>query len=831
MEAFIEGQVKVLEMISANDPLPEILDAIIYWLEEQGSDDMRAAIYLTDEDKQHLLLSAAPNLPDAYNEAVADLEIAPGVGSCGTAAYLREQVLVEDISQDTLWKDYQNIAIAFDLHSCWSIPLIATNGRLLGTLAVYHGYPKKAGNEELQLMKLVSRIAVVAIEQNIREQEKIRLAINERTAIAKVNSAEQLAQLAVEGAGAGSFHLRLSDDRLTYSPAFSKIITGTQIDGLERKAFIKYIYPQDIPIRNRAYEEAAVTGKLQYEARFVWVDGSLHWVRVRGTYQKDEEGVATDFSGTVMDITEDKRKESELQDLQIRFQSIVMNAPTPIGVYIGKEMRIQIANDAILSAWHRDKSVIGKTFREALPELDGQEFYKLLDEVYTTGVPYIAKEARVDLLNEGQLKTYYFNFIYKALRDAEGNIFGVMNTASDVTDLVIARQELAKAEGQLRIAINSAELGTWTIDPRSGHAYISERVKEWYGLDEDAVDLQSGFLAIHENDREKVVNKFMETLKPGNSDLYEDEYRVVNLKNKEQRIIRATAKVFYDDNNEAYLVSGIVQDITKQKMNEQELENQVELRTKELQLANMQLQQTNQELEQFAYVASHDLQEPLRKIRMFSGILQTHPLIDNDPEGHLYFNKIVGSADRMTNLIKDLLHFSRVTAKEELFSKVDLNEIVRNVEHDFELLIQQKKASITIGELPTIEAIALQMNQLFYNLIGNALKFTSDNEAPVISISSRAALTNEIQQHAGLLPSEKYQLITISDQGIGFDSFLKEKIFTIFQRLNPRDKYEGTGIGLALCRKIVLAHGGAIWAESELNKGATFYILLPLNQH
>src|SRR4029078_13107503 len=127
----------------------------------------------------------------------------------------------------------------------WSIPLIATNGRLLGTLAVYHGYPKKADKEELRLMKLVSRIAVLAIEQHIREKEKLRLEVNERTAIAKVNSAEQLAQLAVEGSGAGTFHIDLGDYKLTYSPAFSTILTGTDFDGLERRSFVKYLHPGD----------------------------------------------------------------------------------------------------------------------------------------------------------------------------------------------------------------------------------------------------------------------------------------------------------------------------------------------------------------------------------------------------------------------------------------------------------------------------------------------------------------------------------------------------------------------------------------------------------
>lgn len=543
-----------------------------------------------------------------------------------------------------------------------------------------------------------------------------------------------------------------------------------------------------------------------------------------------EENRITGIQIVANEVTAQVRANKELKASEEHFRNFVLSSPMPIGVYIGREMRIQIANNAILGAWNKDASIIGKTFREALPELEGQPFYRLLDEVYTTGIPYVATEDRVDLLFDGAMQTFYYNFTYKPLRDGEGKIFGVINTATNVTDLVLARKQLAEAEDQLRMAIEAAEMSTWNIDLVTGEVHFSERVREWYGFSGEAIDMQSGFLAIHEEDRERVVERFRQSLQPEAGDFYEDEYRIINLRDGSMRIVRPVGKVFFNEEKEPYLISGIVQDITKQRMYEEELERQVQLRTKELQLANRQLEQSNRELEQFAYVTSHDLQEPLRKIKLFAGMLKEHLKIDSDPLARQYLGKIPASAERMSTLIKDLLNYYRLSAKDELISSVDLNEVLKNVEEDFELLIQQKNAVIQTTPLPRIQAIPLQMNQLFYNLIGNALKFSREGTAPRISISGRALPATELWRYPSLHAGEPYFLITVSDNGIGFDPSLKDKLFTVFQRLNAGEKYEGNGIGLALCKKIVFTHGGMIWANGEREKGAEFHIILPLTQ-
>ncbi|WP_247234800.1 ATP-binding protein [Telluribacter sp. SYSU D00476] len=257
----------------------------------------------------------------------------------------------------------------------------------------------------------------------------------------------------------------------------------------------------------------------------------------------------------------------------------------------------------------------------------------------------------------------------------------------------------------------------------------------------------------------------------------------------------------------------------------QELEKKVRERTAELEKKNQELKRTNQELEQFAYVSSHDLQEPLRKIQTFSDMVLAK-MKDPNFDAASYLQKINASAQRMSILIKDLLNYSRVNKAEQYFEPVNLNQVLENVLGDFEVLIRQKNAQLFCSPLPTIMGVPVQLNQLFYNLISNALKFSE--RPPVIRISARTITSPD---QTTLLPRQAeghYTELTIEDNGIGFSQEYVDKIFTIFQRLNDRQKYNGTGIGLAICKKIVENHGGYITATGVEGKGATFTMYLPI---
>jgi PAS domain S-box-containing protein len=271
------------------------------------------------------------------------------------------------------------------------------------------------------------------------------------------------------------------------------------------------------------------------------------------------------------------------------------------------------------------------------------------------------------------------------------------------------------------------------------------------------------------------------------------------------------------------------QDITERKRTETALANKA-----------AELTRSNAELEQFAFVASHDLQEPLRKIQAFGDRLKSKCDSINLGEGQEYLARMQNAAARMRTLIDDLLTFSRVISRTEPFAQVDLNRVVREVLGDLEIRIEKSAATVNLQELPTIEADAMQMRQLFQNLIGNALKFHEPGAKPVVQISGKiikglteGSETSQVRRRAVAGDKgefEQFCELTVQDNGIGFEEKYLDRIFAVFQRLHGRQEYEGTGIGLAVCRRIVERHHGTITAKSKPREGATFYITLPLRR-
>ncbi|MEB2783941.1 sensor histidine kinase [Algoriphagus persicinus] len=241
------------------------------------------------------------------------------------------------------------------------------------------------------------------------------------------------------------------------------------------------------------------------------------------------------------------------------------------------------------------------------------------------------------------------------------------------------------------------------------------------------------------------------------------------------------------------------------------------------------LDDSNKELEQFAYVASHDLQEPLRKITAFSDLLNDQYADKLKGEGGLYLSRITAAAVRMRRLITDLLEYSRAGKKDpEKVKSVKLSKIISEMLEDFEIAIQDKSAKITYGNLPKVEGSETEYRQVFQNLLSNSLKFSKQDVNPEITITADQASQELISKHPSLNPSKNYYLIKVSDNGIGFEKEHADKIFSIFQRLNAKKEYEGSGIGLSITRKIIEKNGGVIFAESSPGKGATFDIILPV---
>ncbi|BDU25988.1 MULTISPECIES: response regulator [unclassified Flavobacterium] len=281
----------------------------------------------------------------------------------------------------------------------------------------------------------------------------------------------------------------------------------------------------------------------------------------------------------------------------------------------------------------------------------------------------------------------------------------------------------------------------------------------------------------------------------------------------------------YEQQNELKAIKDLLsKEIKIRKEAQDNLEIKIAERTKELVQKNEELELRNHELQQFSWVVSHDLNEPIRKIQIFIKIIKDLYL-KTDDKAIDYVNRTIKSAERMQTLITDLLAYSRLSAQVKP-EKTDLNEVLQEVLSDFDYLIENKNAEIKTNELPTVDSIPSQMRQVFQNLIGNALKFSGSEQKPVIEITSEIILEKSFDSVTS--PDGNFCRITVKDNGIGFDEIYLDRIFIIFQSLNDRQTYEGTGIGLAIAKKIIEKHNGLITAKSKQGEGASFIIILPL---
>ncbi|WP_373511089.1 PAS domain-containing protein [Persicitalea sp.] len=422
---------------------------------------------------------------------------------------------------------------------------------------------------------------------------------------------------------------------------------------------------------------------------------------------------------------------------------------------------------------------------------------------------------------------YYRWFLTRVypVKDKAGKVQQWIGTNTDINDQVKAEEVLKQSEAQLRQMSDFMPQLVWTTDAEGYHDFFNERWYQFTGLTFEETKDTGWAKLLHPADVDRTWKVWNHCLETG--ERYETEYRMRRADGV-YRWLLARATPLTSETGEITHWFGTCTDIHDQKIANDTLEQKVAERTGELEAANEHLRRVNDELQQFNYIASHDLQEPVRKIKIFSERIkiQDFEKLSSGSQGSL--DRIMVSVDRMSNLLKDLLDFSRVS-REELFTQVNLDDIVANIESDLELLIAQKSATIQKTQLPLIEAIPLQMHQLFYNLINNAVKFAKPERPPIVRISC-AVLTGKDCKKWGLPTRKKYFQFSIQDNGIGFEPQYAEKIFELFKRLHNQEAYRGTGVGLALCKKVVENHRGRIWAESEQGKGAAFHVILPLKQ-
>jgi signal transduction histidine kinase len=410
----------------------------------------------------------------------------------------------------------------------------------------------------------------------------------------------------------------------------------------------------------------------------------------------------------------------------------------------------------------------------------------------------------------------YFKTLGTVLRKSEdGSPKSFLFIAQDISDQIRTSEELKK---NIQLVSDSEKLlkfGTYSHNMLTGEMVWSDGMYEILGYEKnDSVIINEGLYLKHVDalDRDMYIAKIDEAVK--NKANFHIIYHLTT-KNGEKKIVSTNGTVIATNKR----IFGITRDITQSELMELELRQNIKT-----------LNQSNKELEEFAYVASHDMQEPLRKIQTFGERLQTKYGDVLTDDGKVYLNRIMSSAEIMRSLIDNLLEFSRITRRTQIFEPTDLNIIIKTVSNELELLFDETNAKLVVDSmLPLIEAIPLQMRQLFTNLISNAIKFRKKDTDPVIHISCRLTDNEERKKHM-LHNDINYYSISIADNGIGFEQDYAEKIFQIFQRLHGKSEYPGSGIGLAICKKIIDHHQGAIYAEGEPQKGATFTIILPLIQ-
>jgi two-component system, chemotaxis family, CheB/CheR fusion protein len=513
-------------------------------------------------------------------------------------------------------------------------------------------------------------------------------------------------------------------------------------------------------------------------------------------------------------------------------QNLFMQAPALICTLKGPSHIYELVNPSYQQLFSK-RELLGKPVLEALPELKGQGIIEILDQVYQTGKTFVGKEIKLDLdrRNTGVTEAIYFNFIYQSMFDEDSQVSGILVFAYEVTDQVKARHEIQEAYEELQKLAQEFHFVTdfmpqmvWATLADGYHDFYNKGWYEYTGLTYEQTKGEGWNAVLHPDDQQRAWELWSRCLKTGEP--YEIEYRF-RRHDGQYRWFLGRALPLKDDKGKILKWFGTCTDIHDQKIQSDQLENKVKERTRELQQSNEIMRRSNEELEQFAYIASHDLQEPLRKIRTFIGLLETE-LRDNISENaRLYFDKTKQSAKKMTELVRDILNYSRLQQIGPKFLDTDLNDILGSVLEDLELLIKQKNAKIIKADLPKLKVIPLQISQLFYNVLCNSLKFTHDEIAPEIVISAYKLTNDEILDHPNLENGKDYWKISVSDNGIGFDQKYADKIFTIFQQLNPKTQFEGTGIGLALCKKIMDNHAGIISAVSSEGKGATFNIIIP----
>jgi PAS domain S-box-containing protein len=601
------------------------------------------------------------------------------------------------------------------------------------------------------------------------------------------------------------------------------------------------LFPQELAARYRAEEEEMIrSGKGLFNHEGPTVDaskrGKNRWVATTKVILRDAHGTVTGFIGVGRDITERRRMEEVLAQERSLLRTLINNLPDCIYAKDSAGRKI-LANPADLKnlGCKTEAEAIGKTDFDLFPKEIAEKFYAD-DMKVIQGQPVINREEY--FLDEAGKKRWLLTSKLP-LRDQNDQIIGLVGVGRDITEQMQATAALRQSEERLREVMRSTRciLNYGEVEAPEGWRERAmkeltifrwnfpvmnvEAAQEVLPLDVPPGKTYQQVWTEHRNaDDFNEMHKVTRDAFLNNAPFYRNEFRSTDKHGVEHWMQEFITIHKLGDNR--WEIFGINTDITDLKKGE------YALRSSEAKLRQFttQLERSNRELQDFAYVASHDLQEPLRKIVVFGERLKEQEGEKLAGESRDYLERMQKAASRMQSLINDLLTFSRVTTKARPFTQVDLAQVAREVITDLEGRIELVKGHVEVGTLPLIEAETLQMRQLIQNLIGNALKFRRPDVPPLVKVAAEIMTAPAPDEGAAVM--KKFCRLTVSDNGIGFDEKYLDRIFNVFQRLHSRNEYEGTGMGLAIARKIVLFHSGEITAKSKPGEGTTFIVTLPV---
>ncbi len=516
--------------------------------------------------------------------------------------------------------------------------------------------------------------------------------------------------------------------------------------------------------------------------------------------------------------------------------SIILNSKFPMFLFWGPEL-LCFYNDAYrpsLGNEGKHPNALGSPAAEVWEEI-WDVIEPLITQVLAGGEATWSEDQLIPIYRNRRLEDVYWTFSYSPVSDESGQIAGVFVTCTETTKAVQSRQALLHSEKRFHSLVAQAPvaiallLGTDFVVE-----FINHRMLDYWDRSLAQVLNKPVFEGLHEARAQGFEALLVGVLTTGQA-FISKELSINLLRGGEfhKMYIDFIYEPYYGADQTIQGVMVMVNDITEQVVARQQIEEQVQQRTHELDRAIADLRRSNESLDQFAHVASHDLQEPLRKIHQFSALLRSQYSTQLG-DGVDYLNRVQTAAGRMSTLIHDLLAYARISALADTPAMVSLMGVVHTVLMDLELAIQESGAVVTIDSLPNVEGIESQINQLFQNLLGNALKFRRVDQSgtpvlPLIRISAQILMMANLPD--SLKPmrlATTYHRIDVSDNGIGFDEQYADEIFQVFRRLHGKNHYSGTGIGLAICQKVAANHGGAVTASSQPGQGATFSVYFPV---